>query len=132
MRSLSRRSIFAVAGATIVTLLPGAHAAADVKSSSVQLTRSRFLSLVGLPFELEAGDVRSAVSLESIDDLTAGAIGDDLAFGLLFRPETGAEPVAGVQMLRAPGFHPVELFLTAVDRGVGLRLQAIVNRRVPR
>jgi hypothetical protein len=132
LRSLSRRSVLAVAGGTIVTLLPGPLAAASVKSRSAELKRSRFLRLVGFHCALEAGGLRSTARLESVDDLRSGTAGDDLAFSLLFRPLTGPEPVAGIRIVRAPGLEPVELFLVPVDRGPALRLQAVVNRRVPR
>jgi hypothetical protein len=81
---------------------------------------------------LEADGRASAVRLDAIRDLPASSAGDDLAYSLLFRPLTGPEPAAGIRLLRAPGLDPVALFLAPVDHGAALRLQAVINPRVPR
>jgi hypothetical protein len=129
---LTRRAVLALAGGTVLTGLVGASAAGRTGGRSARLHRSRFVHLVGARFDLEAAGVRSAARLESVDDLVAGEVGDDLAYSLLFRPLTGPEPVSGIRLLRAPGLSRVPLFLEPVDRGSARRLQAVINQRIPR
>jgi hypothetical protein len=119
----------------MVTSLVGAAAFRSTASATTLqpagLHRSRFVPWVGASFDLSRQGVRSTARLDAIEDLRAGDAGDELAFSLLFRPLTGPEAEAGLHSVSTAGLDPVSLFLSPVDHGRALRLQAVVNQRIP-
>jgi hypothetical protein len=82
-------------------------------------------------FELDRHGERSTARLDAIEDLRSGDPDDELAFSLLFRPLTGAKAGSGMHRVGAAGMAPVPLFLSLVGRGQAMRLEAVVNQRIP-
>lgn len=128
MTAVSRRSILA-AGAAGAALSPflGTEAALAMKPR-VGYSRARFAPFLRKRFRVSGPGGRWTARLLEITDLNSLQVGDDQAFGLLFRATQRGPEQATVTVRRAR-FAPVKLFLVPTD-ATRRNYYAVVNRSV--
>lgn len=124
---VSRRAVVgaALAAPTVVGLeaVAGSAAAAEV----APYARSTWKPHLGRRFTLRGNGVRGRAVLTSIDDVAGGSSRAAHRFSLVFTGD--ADLPEGLVSVSRPGFGPVSLFVTSVDRGVEAQhRQAVVNR----
>lgn len=123
-RGPNRRTVLAGIGlstiAAAIGIAPSAAAA-----PGLELRRSSFEALRGQ--RMTVADTDTVVILDAVEDLVGAPTGHELAFSLLFRPETGPALSQNTHTL-VHGDHGATLFLVPVDRGAATRYQAVINQ----
>jgi hypothetical protein len=98
-------------------------------STPPSLARSRFAPALGTMFTMTGGAGAVEVMLAEINDLSPlRRAEDEDRFALLFEAPDGQPCPDGIRTFHHRSVGDVTLFVSPVDRGQALRLQAVIDR----